>query len=75
MAHGQEKLGDVKGENSGVKTVVSVFCNQVHQNEADIRGGVSANASELPFMKEVMLLRLKLQAFGDDLGEQFANRV
>ena len=75
MTHGWEELGDGEGENGGVKAAVSVFRDQIHQDEADICGGVPANAPKLAFMEEVVLLRLELQALGDNFGEQFANCV
>ena len=48
MTHGREELGDVQGKDGSMETAVPVFSDQVHEDEADIRGGVSADASELP---------------------------
>ena len=68
-------LSDVQGKDSSVKTAVPVFRNQVHEDETNIRGGVPADASELPFVEKAVLLCLELQTFGDNLGEQFADHV
>ena len=75
MAHGREELGNVQGKDRGVESLISVFRDQVHENEAYIRGGMSANTPELAVVDEIMLLCFKLHSFSDNLGEEFADRI
>ena len=75
MAHGREELGDVQGEDGGVEPLVPVFCDQVHENETDVRSGMPADTPKLAVVEEIVLLRFELHPLGNDLGKELADRV
>ena len=72
MVHGREELGDVQGEYGGVEATISVAGDDIHEDDADIHGGVFADPPELPWVEKVVGDSVELKALGEDFGEKFA---
>ena len=68
-------MGNVQGEHGGVKALVSVACDDVPEDDANIGCSMFANPSKLSWVEEVVGDAIKLEALGKDFGEEFAQSV